>query len=193
MTEEVEPSLIDRTYAEYPHAFMTLAELSEPMQYTPGGRYFPPGITCAACGTQKVSAKDHCHEHGWVRGIVCGSCNRQLGFVDRGIAPRVAGELLAALLAVRNRCPDCEPITVADLAAFRPLSPPSDERREQIVRDGRMRRLAARKAYRLVKQHPHKCPSCRCGSYHFVPLLRVRQKRVFGPFTFEEAEEFLAS
>ena len=193
MTEDGD-SLIDWTYERYPHAFMSHAELTEIVQYDPDRcKFFPPGATCAACSAARNLMRDHCHEHGWVRGIVCGSCNRQLGFVDQGIAPRVEEALLAALLAVRNRCPDCDPIEAADLT---PSKPPRAERlpeeKERDAQANRVRRLAKRRAYKLVKERAHDCPSCTCGTYHLVPLLGVRQRKAFGPFTLEEAEEFLA-
>lgn len=77
----------------------------------------PQGATCAGCGCTDTLVRDHCHEHGWVRGIVCMSCNTCLSVIDRGFTPAVGGERLAALVAVRNRCPGCEPIGVSDLAA----------------------------------------------------------------------------
>jgi len=59
--------------------------------------------------------RDHCHEHGWIRGIVCNRCNKWLARIDRRFAPQVDEPLLIALLAVRNRCPDCERLEPADL------------------------------------------------------------------------------
>lgn len=192
MSEEAEPAFIDRLYAEYPHAFMTPEALTEIVQYTPGGLYFPPGTTCAACGAAKNLMRDHCHEHGWVRGIVCGSCNRQLGFVDQRMVPRVEEALLGALLAVRNRCPDCDLIDVTALAPKPRTTARPAEERERDARVNLVRRLAKRRAYKLVKERAHDCPSCTCPSYHLVPLLGIRQRRTLGPFTLEEAEELLA-
>jgi hypothetical protein len=64
--------------------------------------------------------RDHCHEHGWVRDIVCRSCNLFLGVIDRLRVPRADERLLAALLIVRNRCPDCDQLGIADLARPEP-------------------------------------------------------------------------
>ena len=79
----------------------------------------PPGSVCEGCGGTERLGRDHCHDHGWVRGILCDPCNRHVGRIDKRILPRIVPGLLAALLAVRNRCPDCVPLEVADLHPFR--------------------------------------------------------------------------
>jgi hypothetical protein len=86
--------------------------------------------------------RDHCHAHGWVRGIVCRRCNTRLERIDRQVAPRVEEKLLLALLAVRNRCPDCDQRNVGDLARPKPLRvpeprelmPPTDDLDKRIER-----------------------------------------------------------
>jgi len=78
---------------------------------------------CVACSAEGPLERDHCHKHGWIRGIVCGPCNRHLIRIDRHLAPRVDAELLAALLAVRNRCTDCDQLDLADLAAIESPEP----------------------------------------------------------------------
>jgi hypothetical protein len=68
----------------------------------------PPGTPCETCGgTKKQPITDHCHEHGWVRGLICGSCNRLMSFIDKRIAPKVESAHLAALVALWQRCPEC--------------------------------------------------------------------------------------
>lgn len=52
---------------------------------------------------------DHCHDHGWLRGTVCGSHNMRLGQIDAvrripGVQLDLSATPYAALLAV---CPDC--------------------------------------------------------------------------------------
>ena len=43
------------------------------------------GAICPGCGRSGVYGFlvfDHCHEHGFVRGLVCTSCNVKLGQID---------------------------------------------------------------------------------------------------------------
>ena len=97
----------------------------------------PAGTACAGCGsTDKTRrATDHCHQHGWVRGIVCPSCNARMITIDQMGTPSAVDEtLLAALLALRQRCPECLPISPADLA-------PSLSAAKQRARDARERAL----------------------------------------------------
>jgi len=51
-----------------------------------------------------------------VRDIVCTRCNKFLAIIDRGVRP-VTAENLAALIVVRNRCPDCEPLCASGLTS----------------------------------------------------------------------------
>lgn len=85
-----------------------------------------PGCTLP----RKYYVIDHCHEHGWIRGNICGSHNNKLGDLDaarvsfRGPGSRVVGsypdEILGRLCfravlpglpdeceKYRNNCPDC--------------------------------------------------------------------------------------
>lgn len=39
-----------------------------------------------------------------------------MALIDRRIAPKVEEALIAALVALRNRCPDCTPLDVPELA-----------------------------------------------------------------------------
>ena len=38
---------------------------------------------CQICGSVDRLHVDHCHEQGHVRGVLCGSCNTGLGYVER--------------------------------------------------------------------------------------------------------------
>jgi Recombination endonuclease VII len=89
-----------------------------PVQYAsiPSRKPLPQGATCAACGSPHLLVRDHCHEHGWMRNIVCRACNAYLGYIDRGYSPCVKEHLLTALMAVRNSCPDCDPLDISGLS-----------------------------------------------------------------------------
>ena len=54
---------------------------------------------------------DHCHAHGWVRGLICMACNNALIGLDHGRGSVHRGAELAALLAYLGNCPDCPPPT----------------------------------------------------------------------------------
>lgn len=52
---------------------------------------------------------DHCHDHGWLRGLICGTHNVRLGQIDAvrripGVRLDLSATPYAALLAA---CPDC--------------------------------------------------------------------------------------
>lgn len=75
----------------------------------------PADASCQVCGNQEGNLiTEHCHEHGWVRGITCRRCNRKMAQIDRRIMPRT--EILDALLAHAARCPGCLPLGAAELA-----------------------------------------------------------------------------
>ena len=75
----------------------------------------PAGTSCEACGPRVAAlATDHCHRHGWVRAILCGLCNAHMALVDRRVMP--PGPVVERLLVIARRCPECPPVTVADLA-----------------------------------------------------------------------------
>lgn len=97
--------------------------MTTPVRY---GEHAPatPGTTCLLCGLSELKmVADHCHGHGWVRGILCCSCNALMVFIDRRMAVResaLKGRLtLAALVAHAARCPDCEPFGIEDLSTAR--------------------------------------------------------------------------
>jgi Recombination endonuclease VII len=74
------------------------------------------GTPCESCGSTKTRpVADHCHAHGWVRGLICRQCNGLMGLIDQRITPQVEAVLLKALLALWHRCPDCGHLDPADL------------------------------------------------------------------------------
>ena len=88
--------------------------MSEPVKYGSHPQ-IPLEAICEACGKGRP-VTDHCHEHGWVRARVCRHCNALLGLIDRRITPKVESVLLAVLVALRNRCPECDGLGVSDLS-----------------------------------------------------------------------------
>lgn len=72
---------------------------------------------------------DHCHRHGWVRGLVCGACNNRVPLADAG-ALETAGKFYgeagrAALMAHLAKCPDCRPADRPGPVAKRPRAAPA--------------------------------------------------------------------
>lgn len=64
---------------------------------------------CTASGPYPQLVFDHCHRHGWVRGMLCNSCNVKVGRIEsvmliEGIVMNVSGTSYASFLA---NCPDC--------------------------------------------------------------------------------------
>lgn len=51
--------------------------------------YEKPGGTCASCGDRALGGAtstanlhvDHCHDTGYIRGLLCGHCNTALGLL----------------------------------------------------------------------------------------------------------------
>lgn len=96
--------------------------MTDPVRYREHAK--PGPGACEGCGRHlEKPLTDHCHAHKWVRGTVCRSCNRKLGFIDQELLPKGGEGLLNALLAIRNRCRDCEPLSLAGLAPI-PVSGP---------------------------------------------------------------------
>jgi len=86
-----------------------------------------PGTPCLLCADPSpLPRTDHCHAHGWVRGVLCPRCNTLMAFIDRRASLRkssvVEPPMLAALVAHAARCPDCKPFGVEDLGATRGLA-----------------------------------------------------------------------
>ena len=86
-----------------------------------------PGTPCLLCGDPALLPRtDHCHAHGWVRGVLCPRCNTLMAFIDRRATVRessiTAPLTLAALVAHAARCPDCKPFAVEDLGPTRGLA-----------------------------------------------------------------------
>lgn len=53
------------------------------------------GGRCAVCERERPLDIDHCHKSGRVRALLCGPCNRALGFLDDD--PVIAEKALAFL------------------------------------------------------------------------------------------------
>lgn len=114
-----------------------MTELSGLVKYERPMPPVPPGHACEGCGsTDGRLVRDHCHEHGWVRGLLCDPCNLHAGRIDRRFLPSAGPDLLAALLAVRNRCTDCAPLKASDLRPFKAKT------NAEAQRDWRNRRAA---------------------------------------------------
>jgi hypothetical protein len=74
----------------------------------------PPGATCGVCPATVALVTDHCHKHGWVRGVLCIRHNSRMALIDRGVAPSAVGDV-GALVAYARHCPDCPAIVAGDL------------------------------------------------------------------------------
>lgn len=88
--------------------------MSEPTLYQAGRMPRAVG-SCLICGNTERLVHDHCHAHGWVRGILCASCNSGMAVADDGRLPdawiaRIGSE--EAIHAHRKRCHECAPVTL---------------------------------------------------------------------------------
>lgn len=78
------------------------------------------GDACSVCNEiTDLPVVDHCHEHGWARGVVCPSCNQAMAAIDRRRGISKAPERLVALIKHFSHCPDCTPITADGLGPAR--------------------------------------------------------------------------
>src|SRR5262245_1258931 len=67
------------------------------------------GGACAICKRSGLPlCVDHCHVTGWVRGLLCHSCNSALGFLqDHPRVVTAAGAYLRAAARAARRCSSC--------------------------------------------------------------------------------------
>ena len=96
--------------------------MSSPIQYGDHGSMGLRG-SCNVCGIHGGALKvDHCHQHGWVREVLCNRCNTLMALIDRRITPHPRKTNKGAvhrLLMHFNLCPDCSPLTIDDLSETR--------------------------------------------------------------------------
>jgi hypothetical protein len=59
------------------------------VKYSAAVKRYPRPASCEICLTSdgRRYQFDHCHVHGWVRGILCAFCNIAVGHADRGMEP----------------------------------------------------------------------------------------------------------
>lgn len=82
------------------------------VQYSPYRlrKYSRDGL-CEICGRppsgKPILLFDHCHRHGWVRGLICNWCNIQAGYVENDQSRRALSYFLQRFPEYRRNCPDC--------------------------------------------------------------------------------------
>lgn len=107
---------------------------SIPVLYSDTRKLARPHGPCEsmACATDiKHSGRytyDHCHTHGWVRGVLCYSCNNRMKAVDEAMTKQAYSELAklrgkpgdhGKLFRHWMRCPDCAAsFTTIDIATI---------------------------------------------------------------------------
>lgn len=73
-------------------------------------KYSRQGL-CEICGSAPLGKPmllfDHCHEHGWIRGLICNCCNDQVAFIENGWKRRIRLEVTSRYPEYRRNCPDC--------------------------------------------------------------------------------------
>jgi hypothetical protein len=107
------------------------------------GRMTRPAIACVLCGrVTDYPVIDHCHAHGYTRGVVCTPCNARLGHVDA--APDTATKEEAFH---RDNCPNCRRISGGLVVTPAPKTQPMPPRRVPTPRKPRGKHLATRGTY----------------------------------------------
>lgn len=57
--------------------------------------------------TAAVLVREHCHAHGWIRGLTCQSCNNTIALAEnQGIMPSSAAQA-ARIRSYLANCPGC--------------------------------------------------------------------------------------
>ncbi|WP_083999899.1 endonuclease domain-containing protein [Actinomadura kijaniata] len=84
----------------------------EPVQYVQWrlAKLGRPKERCLVCRTNRIPhVRDHCHKHGWIRGVLCNTCNGTMRWLDRGALLRAAGARAEVQRYIEHwlRCPDC--------------------------------------------------------------------------------------
>ena len=82
------------------------------VQYRPSQlrKYSRDGL-CEVCDRaprgKPILLFDHCHAHGWIRGLVCNWCNDEIGFYENGREPSLGYRYLDRILKFLRNCPGC--------------------------------------------------------------------------------------
>jgi recombination endonuclease VII len=105
-----------------------LVQYRHSMHYTRTGAYEISGCLALrmslaekngrSAGSWNLSARDdsplyldHCHAHGWIRGLVCASCNSVIRHLDKyGYLLRYRITLREAYRSHLNQCTECTPV-----------------------------------------------------------------------------------
>jgi hypothetical protein len=78
-----------------------------------------PQTSCEICGgVGYPRVRDHCHRHGWERGVLCNYCNGLMQSIDRGALPGRYFSRAEARSYVLHwlKCPDCRTVGWAETA-----------------------------------------------------------------------------
>jgi hypothetical protein len=109
---------------------------------------------------------DHCHAHGWIRGLVCASCNSVMRHLDKhGYLLRYRVDLREAYRKHLNQCHDCEQInmlpTDQEISYAYTLTLPDCGFKSQIIK------LRSKSMHAVAKEHGMTLDN-------LVTLIRVR-------------------